>query len=412
MTSRRVVITGMGIVSPAGNSLDAFWNSLYEGRCGIGAIERFDASAYSTRIAAQVKGFNAEDYLPKREIRRMDLFVQYACAASLQAMEDAAYKISPETSGRTGVWVGTGIGGIETIEKQHNVLSAKGPGMVNPFMIPMILPNMAAGQVSILLGARGPCGCTVTACASGTNSVGEAFRFIQNNYADAMVAGGAEACIAPLAVAGFCAAKAMSTHNDDPAGACRPFDLNRSGFVMGEGAGMLVLEELEHALARGASIHAEIIGYGTSADAFHVVQPDAEGTGAVMAFERVLQDAGLEPGQVNYINAHGTGTSLNDALETRVIKTVFGDHARNLLVSSTKPATGHMLGAGGAAELIATVLAIKHQIVPMTINLETPDPECDLDYVPGSSRPWSIDAALSDSLGFGGHNAVLAVKKV
>ena len=341
----------------------------------------------------------------------MDLFVQYACAAAVQAREDAAFQVEPEKCGRVGVWIGTGIGGIETMEKQYQVLQKRGPGGLNPFLIPMMIPNMAAGQVSILLGAKGPSGCTVTACASGTNSVGEAYRFIQQDHVDVMFAGGTEASISPLAMGGFCAAKAMSTANDDPAKACRPFDLNRSGFVMGEGAGILVLEEREHALARGARIYAEIIGYGTSSDAHHVVQPDAEGDGAAMAFERVLKDAAIAPDQVDYINAHGTGTVLNDALETRVIKRVFGEHAFRLSVNSTKPATGHMLGAGGAVELIATVLAIRDQIVPMTINYETPDPECDLDYVPGSPRSRKIEVALSDSLGFGGHNAVLAVKK-
>lgn len=411
MNSRRVVITGMGVISPAGNRLESFWDSLVSGHSGIGLIDRFDTTGFVTRIAAQIQGFQAEDYIAKKEARRMDLFVQYACAAAVQAREDAAFEVTPENRGRVGAWIGTGIGGIDTMEKQHQVLMNKGPGSLNPFLIPMMIPNMAAAQVSILLGARGPCGCTVTACASGANSVGEAYRFIQHDYVDVMFAGGTEAAIAPLAMGGFCAAKAMSTANDDPARACRPFDLNRSGFVMGEGAGVLVLEEREHALARGARIYAEIIGYGTSCDAFHVVQPDAGGDGAALAFEMALRDAGLAPREVDYINAHGTGTALNDALETRVIKRVFGDQARKLAVTSTKPATGHMLGAGGAVELIATVLAIKEQVVPMTINYQTPDPECDLDYVPGVSRPHKIDVALSDSLGFGGHNAVLAVKK-
>ena len=375
-------------------------------------IDRFDSSGFATRVAAQVKGFQVEDYIARRDARRMDLFVQYACAAALQAREDAAIEINPGNSARVGAWIGTGIGGIETMERQHQVLLNKGAGGLNPFLIPMMIPNMAAAQISILMGARGPSGCTVTACASGTNSVGEAFRFIQQDHADLMFAGGTEAAISPLAMGGFCAAKAMSTANDDPARACRPFDLQRSGFVMGEGAGVLVLEEREHALKRGARIYAELIGYGTSSDAYHVVQPDGEGTGAAMAFQRVLEDAGIRPEQVDYINAHGTGTSLNDALETKVIKQVFGEHARQLAVTSTKPATGHMLGAGGAVELMAAVLALKDQVVPMTINYENPDPECDLDYVPGSSRPRSMEIALSDSLGFGGHNAVLAVKKI
>lgn len=411
MTRRRVVVTGMGVISAAGSKIDDFWQSLVEGKSGVKPIDRFDAAEFPTRIAAQISNFVVEEYIPRREARRMDLFVQYACAAAIQAVEEAGCQVDDSTAHRVGVWIGTGVGGIDTIEKQHQVMLKRGPGSLNPFLVPMMIPNMAAGQVSIRFGAKGPCGCTVTACASGTNSIGEAFRFIQNNLADVMIAGGSEAAITPLAIGGFCAAKAMSTTNDEPARACLPFDLHRSGFVMGEGAGIVVLEELQHAQARGAKIYAELVGYGSSSDAFHMVQPDENGAGAALAFRQVMEDAGLQPGDVGYINAHGTGTQLNDAMETRAIKTVFGEAAHKLAVSSIKPATGHMLGAAGAVEFIATALALQKQIIPMTIGLTTPDPCCDLDYVPQVSRPASFSVALTDSLGFGGHNAVLALKQ-
>lgn len=411
MPGRRVVITGMGVISPIGQTKEEFWASLMEGRSGISEIDRFDVSAFTTRIAAQVNNFNSQDYIPRKEARRMDLFVQYACAAARAAMEDAGFKIAPDNAARTGVWVGSGIGGLETIEKQHTAMMQKGPSAINPFFIPMLIPNMAAGQISIMAGAKGPNGCTVTACASASNSIGEAFQLIQDGKADVMISGGAEASITPLGIGGFCALKALSTQNEEPSKACRPFDLNRDGFVMGEGAGILILEELEHAQERGARIYAELVGYGASGDACHMVQPDPEGKGAVLAFQMALAQAGIKPEEVDYINAHGTGTNLNDFMETRAIKEVFGDHSYNMLVSSTKANTGHMLGAAGAVELIASTLALMHNTVPPTLNLETPDPDCDLDYVPGEPRERELNIAMSDSLGFGGHNAALIIRK-
>lgn len=411
MPDQRVVITGMGLVTPIGNDLETFWGNLVAGRSGVGLIDRFDTAQYPTRIAAQVKDFKAEDFVPRTEARRMDLFVQYACAAARMAVENAGLTVTKENSHRIGVWIGSGIGGLDTLEKQHANLLKKGPGGVSPFLIPMMIPNMAAGQVAIMMGCKGPNGCTVTACASGTSSIGEAFHMVRNGKADAMICGGTEASITPVGISGFCAMKAMSTLNDEPQKACKPWDLNRGGFVMGEGSGILVIESLEHAQERGAGIYAELIGYGASGDANHIVQPDPEGRGAILAFQMALADAGIKPEDVDYINAHGTGTQLNDATETLVFKHIFGEHSRSLLINSIKPLTGHMLGAGGAVELIATVQAIQKSLVPPTTNLETPDPECDLDYVPGKPRPREIGAALSDSLGFGGHNAVLAVRK-
>ncbi len=412
MSERRVVISGMGVISSIGLNKEEFWASLMAGRSGVVEIDRFDTGSFPTRIAAQVKGFNVVDYISRKDARRMDLFVQYACAAARIAVEDAALEISLADKQRTGVWVGSGIGGMDTFEKQHHAFIKKGVGGISPFFIPMMIPNMAAGQVSIMLGANGPNGCTVTACASGSNSIGEAFEIIRNNKAEVMIAGGAEASITPLAVGGFCAMKALSTANDDPARACKPFDIERDGFVMGEGAGILVLEELQHALNRGAHIYAEMIGYGSSGDACHMVQPDSEGRGAALAFSSAIAEAGIEPEEVDYINAHGTGTSLNDQIETGVIKEVFGSHSQKILISSTKALHGHMLGAAGAVELIAAVMALNHNTVPPTINLHNPDPLCDLDYVPGQPRQQELRVALSDSLGFGGHNAALVVRKI
>lgn len=408
---KRVAITGLGVISPAGQDKDTFWNNVVQGKSGISAIERFDASPYPARIAGQLQSFKAEDYIPHKDARRMDRFVQYACAAARLAVEDAQLKSDNLQSDTTGVWVGSGIGGIETFEKQHQNLFQKGPGMVNPFFIPMFIPNMAAGQIAIMLGAKGPNGCTVTACATGTNSIGEAFQTIKHGRADIMITGGTEASITPMSIAGFCAMKALSTLNDNPTGACRPFALDRQGFVMGEGAGIVILEEMEHALNRGANIYAELVGYGASADAVHMVQPDEEGYGASLAIKMALKEAGIKPSEIDYINAHGTGTKLNDMAETRAIKSVFGADAAELCISSIKPITGHMLGAAGAAELIASVLAMLNNTVPPTINLEQPDPECDLDYVPGSAREKNVQYALSDSLGFGGHNAALVIRR-
>jgi len=409
---RRVVITGMGLITAIGQNLDEFWNNLITGQSGIDNIDAFDASSFPTRIAAQVRGFKAEDYIPRKDARRMDRFVQFACAAARMAVSDSGLDINPAEADRIGVWIGSGIGGIETMENQHRVLLEKGVGSLSPFLVPMMIANMAAGQTAIMLGCHGPCACTVTACASGTNSIGEGLQLIQNAKADVMICGGAEASITPVAMGGFCAMKAMSTRNDEPKKACRPFDIDRNGFVMGEGAGILVLEEMEHARQRGARIYAELIGYGTSADAHHMVQPDLEGKGALLAFNMALEDAGISPRDVDYINAHGTGTHLNDQMETAVIHKVFGEHSSELLVTSIKPLTGHMLGAAGAVELIASVLALVNDTVPPTVNLEQPDPVCDLDYVPGKPRKKDLNVILSDSLGFGGHNAVLIARKV
>ena len=411
MSKRRVVITGLGVISPVGNDIINYWDNLTRGKSGIDYIDRFDVSAFPTKIAAQVKDFEPLDYLSRKDARRMDRFLQFASAAGRQAVEDAQLTINQENADRVGVWIGSGIGGIETCTKQHEILLKKGPGSVSPFLIPMMISNMAAGQVSIMFGARGPNGCTVTACASGSNSIGDAFRIIQNNDADVMITGGTEASITPLAVAGFCSMRALSTNNDDPQGASRPFDTARDGFVMGEGAGMVILEELNHALERGARIHAELVGYGATGDAYHIVQPNPEGDGAAQAFTAALQDAGISPEEVDYINAHGTSTNINDAMETKAIKMALGSHAYQVAVSSTKSMTGHMLGAAGAVELIAVTLACQHSLIPPTINYKNPDPVCDLDYVPNIAREKTVNVAISDSLGFGGHNAVLVIKK-
>ncbi|MGE5544937.1 MAG: beta-ketoacyl-ACP synthase II [Bacillota bacterium] len=411
MEKRRVVVTGLGVISPVGNDIATFWDSLVEGRSGIRFIEHFDVSDYPTRIAAQVMDFNPADYMNRKDSRRMDRFVQFACAAARMALEDAKLAVLPENAFRIGVWVGSGIGGLGTLENQHEVLLTKGTGAVSPFLIPMMIANMASGQISIMSGAKGPNGCTITACASGTNSIGEAFRFIQRGDADAMITGGAEASITPLGMSGFCSMKAMSTRNENPTAASRPFDLHRDGFVMGEGSAILILEEMEHALRRGARVYAEVVGYGATADAFHIVQPDSGGEGAARALAMALEDAGVHPQEVDYINAHGTSTEINDAMETQAIKRVWGKHASRVAISSTKGVTGHMLGAAGAIEFVAAVLACQYDIIPPTINYETPDPACDLDYVPNKARHQRVDIAVSDSLGFGGHNAALVVRK-
>lgn len=412
MNQRRVVISGMGVISAAGSNKAELWDSLLQGKSGITEIDRFDTTDFPTKIAAQVKDFNVQEYIARKDARRMDLFVQYACAAARMAVEDSLLDIKDADKPRIGVWIGSGVGGIGTVENQHTAYLNRGVSGISPFFIPMMIPNMAAGQVSIMFGVNGPCGCTVTACASGTNSIGEAFTLIRQDKADVMISGGAEASITPISIGGFCAMKALSTANEEPARACRPFDLNRDGFVMGEGAGILILEELEHALKRGANIYAELIGYGSSGDGYHMVQPDTRGHGAGIAFQNALQDAGIQPQDVDYINAHGTGTGLNDQVETDVIKKVFGQHSRNLLISSIKPITGHMLGAAGAVELIASVQALQNNVVPPTTNLENADPRCDLDYVPGKPREKDLQIVLSDSLGFGGHNAALIIRKL
>jgi 3-oxoacyl-[acyl-carrier-protein] synthase II len=401
----------MGTISPIAHDIKGFFANLLAGQSGIGIIDRFDASDYPTKIAAQVKDFNAQDYMPRTEARRMDPFIQYACAASRLALDDAGLELNKFDPDRAGVVIGTGIGGLDIFEKQYLVLQKRGVGGINPFFIPMLIPNMAAGQVSIMFGARGPSSCSVTACATATNSIGDAYRIIQHGDTDIMISGGTEAPITPLSIAGFCAMKALSTRNDQPQQACRPFDIDRDGFVMGEGSGIVILEELEHALKRDAKIYAELIGYGSSSDAYHIVQPDPEGNGAARALRAALQEADVQPGELDYMNAHGTGTHYNDLVETKALKQVLGSEYNKLAITSTKSATGHMLGAAGAVELIATVLTLRNNLIPPTINLDNPDPECDLDYVRAQPREKQIDVAASESLGFGGHNAALIIRK-
>ena len=410
--NHRVVITGMGVVSPLGNDRETFWDALLSGKSGIGPITHFDASQFPSRIAGEVKHFDPLNYMEKKDARRMDRFVQFAVAAAKMALEDAAFDMQSIDPDRVGVYIGSGIGGLNTWEEQHRILLEKGPRRVSPFFIPMMIANMASGQVSIMTGAKGPNSAAISACATGTHAIGAAFRIIQRGEADAMLAGGAEATITPTAFAGFSSMKALSTsRNDEPTKASRPFDKDRDGFVMSEGSGVLLLERLEHAVARGARIYAEVAGYGMSGDAYHLTSPAPGGEGAARCMKRALQDAGLRPEDVGYINAHGTSTDYNDVLETMAIKSTFGAHAHKVAISSTKSMTGHLLGAAGAVEAIATALALKDQILPPTINYETPDPECDLDYVPNESRRAEIAAAISNSLGFGGHNATIALKK-
>ena len=401
----------MGTICPIANDVKGFWDGLLAGQSGIGLIDRFDTSDYPTKIAAQVKNFDAQDYMARTEARRMDPFIQYACAASRMALEDAGLEIRNHDPERAGVLIGTGIGGLEIWEKQFLALQKKGVGGVSPFFIPMLIPNMAAGHVSIMFGAKGPSSCSVTACATSTNSIGDAFRTIKYGLADIMITGGTEAPITSLSIAGFCAMKALSTQNNEPSKACRPFDLDRDGFVMGEGSAVIILEELEHALNRGARIYAELAGYGSSSDAYHIVQPDPEGDGAVRALQAALDEAGIKANQLDYMNAHGTGTHFNDLVETKALKRVLGSDQHSLAVTSTKSATGHMLGAAGAIELIASILVCQHNLIPANINLENPDPECDLDLVRGQAREQQVEIAASESLGFGGHNAVLIIKK-
>ncbi|SHF31346.1 3-oxoacyl-[acyl-carrier-protein] synthase II [Desulforamulus putei DSM 12395] len=409
--SKRVVITGMGVISPVGTGLDNFWNALTAGVSGIARITRFDPSEYSTQIAGEVKDFDYSKYIDKKEGRRMDKFSQYAVVAAAMAIEDAGMDLQSLDKDRTGVIVGSGIGGMETFEEQCRVLVNRGPSRISPFLIPMMIANMAAGQIAIKFGLRGPNITAITACASSGNAIGDAFKLIQRGGAEVVITGGTEAPITPLSVAGFCAMKAMSTRNEEPVRASRPFDADRDGFVMGEGAAMMVLETLEHAQKRGANIYAEIVGYGSSCDAYHITAPDPEGSGAAAAMKMALADGDLKPEDVQYINAHGTSTPVGDVAEVVAIKKVFGDHAYKLTVSSTKSMTGHMLGAAGAVEGIATVLAIRDDLVPPTINLENPDPACDLDFVPNQARKMTVHVALSNSFGFGGHNVTLAFKK-
>jgi 3-oxoacyl-[acyl-carrier-protein] synthase II len=408
--TRRVVVTGVGMVSPLGTGVQSNWESACAGRSGIGPITKFDVSDFPCQIAGEVKDFNSEDFMDKQQIRRFDVFIHYAVASARMAMEDSGLKIDEANAHRVGCITGSGLGGLTMLEHYHSVLLEKGPRKISPFFIPGMIANMAPGQIAIEFGAKGPNLSIETACAASAHAVGEAFRFIREGIADAMITGGAEAVVTPLALGGFCSMRALSTRNDEPQRASRPFDLNRDGFVMGEGAGLLVLEALEPALKRGANIYAEVVGYGLSGDAYHVSAPDPEGEGAISCMKMALDYAGLKPGDVDYINAHGTSTKLNDASECKAIKAVFGDHARKVAISSTKSMTGHLLGGAGGVEAIFTVLAVKHGLIPPTINYETVDPDCDLDCVPNVARKAEIRAAMSNSFGFGGTNATLLFK--
>ena len=411
MEPRRVVLTGLGALTPVGNTTEEFWSALKQGKSGVGPITRFDATGYATRIAGEVRGFDEGKYVDKKEARRLDPYLKYAIATSVMAVEDAALDPAKVDGTRFGVLIGSGIGGITTLIEGEDVRRTKGVDRVSPFVIPMLIVNMAAGLVSMRFGARGPNSSVVTACATGNHAIGDAYKIIQRGDADVMIAGGAEAMIVPLTIAGFCSMKAMSTRNDEPEKASRPFDAGRDGFVCGEGAGIVVLEALEHAVRRDARIYGEIVGYGMTADAHHMTAPDPEGDGATRAMQLALAAAGIEPGAVGYVNAHGTSTPYNDKFETIAIKRVFGEHARKVAVSSTKSMTGHLLGAAGGIEAIATTLAIYHGLLPPTINYDTPDPECDLDYVPNQARKVDVEYALSNAFGFGGTNATLAFRR-
>ena len=411
MDIRRVVVTGLGALTPVGNTAEEFWASLVQGRSGIGPITRFDTTGFPTRIAGEVRNFDLLSFVDKKEARRLDPYLQYAIAASVLAVQDAGLDTGKIDSTRFGVLIGSGIGGISTLLENYKTLIERGPDRISPFFIPMLIINMASGLVSIRFGAKGPNSSVVTACATGNHAIGDAFRIIQRGEADVMIAGGAEAIILPLTIAGFCAIKAMTTRNDEPEKASRPFDAERDGFVCSEGAGILVLESREHAFRRDARIYAEIRGYGMSADAHHMTAPDPEADGAARAMAAAVKDAGVSPADVGYINAHGTSTPYNDKFETMAIKRVFGEHAHRLAVSSTKSMTGHLIGAAGGIEAIATVLALHHGILPPTINYEHPDPECDLDYVPNQARKQDVEVAASNAFGFGGTNATLVFGK-
>ena len=407
---RRVVVTGLGLVTPLGTGVDKTWKALCAGESGVGRITRFDPSGYDAQIAAEVKDFDPAQFIEKKEIKKMDTFIHYAVGASQLAVDDAGLKVSPEEATRVGVYIGSGIGGLGSIEHYHYVLKEKGPGRVSPFFIPMTIINLASGQVAIRVGAKGPNSCAVTACATGNHCIGDAYRLIQRNDADVMIAGGAEAAITPLGVAGFASAKALSFRNTEPTKASRPFDKDRDGFVLGEGAGVVVLEELEHARARGARIYAEVIGYAMNSDAYHITAPPEEGEGAVRCMEMAIKDAGVAKTDIGYINAHGTST-MADAIETKAIKHVFGEQAYKIPVSSTKSMTGHLLGAAGGIEAVFSILALHHGILSPTINLDHPDPACDLDYVPNKARATKTQVVLSNSFGFGGVNACLLFRR-
>jgi 3-oxoacyl-[acyl-carrier-protein] synthase II len=401
----------MGLAIPTGIGVEIAWKNVCEGKSGIGLLTRFDTNGFETKIAGEVKDFNPELYIDKKEIKRMDLFVQYAIAATKEALEDAQLNIAPENCEQIGVIVGTGLGGLPTLEKYHKVLLERGPSRISPFFIPMLIANLASGQIAIQFGPKGPNTCVVTACATGAHCIGDAFRAIVYGDAEAMIAGGTEANITPLTIGGFNAMKALSTRNEEPEKACRPFEKNRDGFVVAEGAGIVILEELQFALKRNAKIYGELIGYGYTGDAYHITAPSPDGDGAVRCMRMAIKDAGLKSEEMDYINAHGTSTPLNDLTETIAIKTVFGDYAKKIPISATKSMTGHLLGAAGSTEAIFTILAIRDGIMPPTINYEEPDPQCDLDYVPNMARRKPLKIAMSNAFGFGGTNATLVFKK-
>jgi len=411
-TERKVVVTGCGVISPVGNNKKEFWDALLAGKSGADRLRAFDPSLFTSTIAAEVKNFDPANYFSSKEARHRDRFVQFGIVVAREAIADSGLDLNAIDLNRAGVLVGSGIGGLATFEEQHSIYLEKGPSRISPFMIPMLIVNMAAGEISIAIGFKGPNLCVATACASGNHALGEALKIIQRGNADIMLAGGAEGCITPMGFGGFCACKALSRRNHDPQGASRPFDKERDGFVIGEGAGILLLEEYEHAKKRGARIYCELAGYGMSGDAYHITAPDPTGDGAMRCMENALADAEVNGDEIDYINAHGTSTPLNDKVETFAIKEVFGAHAKKLMVSSTKSVTGHLLGAAGGVEAIACALALKEGIIPPTINYQYPDPECDLDYVPNTTRKKAITVAISNSLGFGGHNATIVLRKI
>ena len=412
MDNRRIVITGVGTVTALGTEKQAFWSALCEGKSGVSTITSFDSSVFDVHIAGEIKGFEPEKWIERKQARRLDRFAQFAVAAAVEAIRDSGLDVSKIDPTRAGVIVGSGIGGLTEIETQHCMLLTKGPSKISPFMIPKLMVNAAAGQISITFGLRGPNSAVATACASGTNAIGDAFKVIQRGEADIMVTGGTEAAITPMGVGGFAQMKALSRRNDAPEKASRPFDRDRDGFVMGEGAGILILEEYEHAKRRGAQVYAELLGYGMSGDGCHITAPDPEGRGAAQSMKDALRDAGLKPEDITYINAHGTSTPLNDVVETRGIKSVFNTYARKVAISSTKSMLGHLLGASGGVEMVACALMVKNDLIHPTINYETPDPECDLDYVPNASRQMTVNRVMSNSFGFGGHNATLIIGKL
>lgn len=411
MNKQRVVVTGLGMITPLGIGVDASWKNLVAGRPGIRKITQFDASTFPTQIAGEVEGFVPEDYIDLKEIKKMDRFIHFALAAAEMAITDAGLKVTDQNAEKIGVIVGSGIGGLHAIEHYHSIFLEKGPRKISPFFIPMLIVNLAAGQISIKFGAKGPNSCVATACATGSHAIGDAYKIIQRGDAEVMIAGGTEAVITTLGIGGFNAMKALSTRNDEPGKASRPFDADRDGFVMGEGAGILILERLESAVDRGAKVYAELVGYGMSADAYHITSPAPGGEGAVRCMNMALRDGGVDPTEVDYVNAHGTSTKYGDEIETSALKTVFGGHAYKMAVSSTKSMTGHLLGAAGGVEAAVTILSIGNDVVPPTINLDNPDPECDLDYVPHKSREMTVNCALTNSFGFGGTNACLLFKK-